>query len=209
MSVIDRFLGYIAFDTTSNEKSDLVPSSPGQLVLSAFLADELKRLGVSDVRTEKSYVYGVIPASAGYEDRPAIGLIAHMDTSSAVSGANIRPRRVHYEGGDIELSETVTMKESVFPNLKRYIGKDLIVTDGTTLLGGDDKAGVAEIVTAAEYLLAHPEIPHGKICIGFTPDEEIGRGPDHFDVPGFGAAYAYIWDLTPAELPSFCAFLYW
>jgi tripeptide aminopeptidase len=142
---------------------------------------------------EFGYVYGELPASPGAEV-PAIGLIAHMDTSPAVSGADIKPRILDYEGGDIELSPSVRISAEVFPFLKDYEGQKLMVAGGDTLLGADDKAGVAEILTAAEYLIAHPEVKHGKICIGFTPDEEIGRGADRFDVEGFGAEFAYTVD---------------
>ena len=195
MNVVDRFLKYVSFDTTSDEESPAVPSTPNQKALAAYLAEELEALGLERVRLEETgYVYGFLPATPGCEKLPAIGFISHMDTSPAVSGADIRPRRVLYEGGDIVLNPDVVMKESVFPFPRNYIGQELIVTDGTTLLGADDKAGVSEIVSAMEYLIAHPEIPHGPLAVGFTPDEEIGRGADYFDVEGFGCEFAYTID---------------
>lgn len=194
MKVEERFLKYVAFPTTSCESGETVPSTETQLKLAAYIAEELKAVGLSGVRVDRGYVYAYLPASEGVTDAPAIGLIAHMDTSDAVSGENIKPRKLHYEGGDIVLSEKVKIEAAKYENLSRYIGQDLIVTDGTTLLGADDKAGISEIVTACEYLIAHPEIRHGRICVGFTPDEEIGRGADCFDVPNFGADYAYTVD---------------
>ena len=195
MNVVDRFLKYVSFDTTSDEESPAVPSTPNQKTLAAYLAEELEALGLKRVRLEETgYVYAFLPATPGCEKLPAIGFISHMDTSPAVSGADIRPRRVLYEGGDIVLNPDIVMKESVFPFLGNYIGQELIVTDGTTLLGADDKAGVSEIVSAMEYLIAHPEIPHGPLAVGFTPDEEIGRGADYFDVEGFGCEFAYTID---------------
>ena len=195
MNVVDRFLKYVSFDTTSDEESQTVPSTPNQKLLAAYLAEELNALGLERVRMDETgYVYGFLPATPGCEKLPAIGFISHMDTSPAVSGANINPRRVLYEGGDIVLNPDVAIKASVFPFLEKYIGQELIVTDGTTLLGADDKAGIAEILTAMEYLIAHPEIKHGKVSVGFTPDEEIGRGADRFDIEGFGADFAYTVD---------------
>ena len=195
MKVDERFLKYVSFETTSDEDSTETPSTACQLLLADFLADELKALGLERVRRDEyGRVYGFLPASPGCEDAVTVGLIAHMDTSSAVSGADIKPRRFVYEGGDIELGNGVVTRVKDFPFLENYKGQELIVTDGTTLLGADDKAGVAEIVTAAEYLLAHPEVKHGRVAIAFTPDEEVGRGPEHFDFEGFGAAYAYTVD---------------
>ena len=195
MNVVDRFLNYVRFDTTSDEESSTVPSTPMQLKLGAFLAEELTALGLERVRQdEHGYVYGFLPATPGCEKLPAIGFISHMDTSPAVSGANIKARRVQYEGGDIALNPDVSIKAEVFPFLEKYVGQELIVTDGTTLLGADDKAGVAEIITAMEYLIAHPEIEHGPLAVGFTPDEEIGAGADYFDVPGFACEFAYTVD---------------
>ncbi len=195
MNVADRFLKYVSFPTTSDEDSPSVPSSPLEKKLGAYLETELKELGLTDVRMDEfGYVYGFLPATPGKEDLPQIGFIAHMDTSPAVSGTDIRPRRLVYQGGDIRLNETVSIRRDVFPFLDRYIGQELIVTDGTTLLGADDKAGVAEIVSAAAWLKGHPEVPHGPIAVSFTPDEEIGRGADHFDVEGFGCEFAYTVD---------------
>ena len=195
MNVIDRFLKYVSFPTTSDEESPTAPSSPLEKELGAYLADELKGLGLSRVRMDEfGYVYGFLPATPGKDDLPQIGFIAHMDTSPAVSGTDIRPRRLTYQGGDIRLSETVSIRRDVFPFLDRYIGQELIVTDGTTLLGADDKAGVAEIVSAVAWLKEHPEVPHGPIAVSFTPDEEVGRGTEHFDVEGFGCEFAYTVD---------------
>ena len=191
----DRFLNYVSFPTTSSETSGTAPSSPEQLVLAKHLTDELLSVGLADARMDGfGYVYATLPASAGCEDQPSLGLIAHMDTSPAVSGTDICPRIVRYEGGDIQLNPTTAITEEEFPTLAGYKGQDLIVTDGTTLLGADDKAGVAEIVTTCEYLLAHPEIPHRKLAICFTPDEEIGCGTDHFDFSQFDAKVAYTVD---------------
>ena len=195
MKVTDRFLKYVSFETTSDETSETCPSSAKELELGKYIAEEMKEMGLEGAHMdENGYVYGWLPASEGCEDLPVIGLIAHMDTSDGASGADIRPRAIHYEGGDIVLSEKVSIEESTFDFLKNYVGQDLIVTDGTTLLGADDKAGIAEILTAMEYLIAHPEVKHGRIAAGFTPDEEIGRGADRFDIKGFGAQYAYTVD---------------
>ena len=195
MKVTDRFLKYVSFETTSDETSETCPSSAKELELGKYIAEEMKEIGLEGAHMdENGYVYGWLPASEGCEDLPVIGLIAHMDTSDGASGADIRPRAIHYEGGDIVLSEKVSIEESTFDFLKNYVGQDLIVTDGTTLLGADDKAGIAEILTAMEYLIAHPEVKHGRIAAGFTPDEEIGRGADRFDIKGFGAQYAYTVD---------------
>lgn len=196
--VIDRFMRYISVDTMSEEDREQVPSTPGQMVLAGRLADELKAIGAQDVSlSEHGYVFAVIPATAGCEKAPALGLIAHMDTSPAISGANIRPQLVKdYDGKDICLNREldIWLRTAEFPDLERYKGQDLITTDGTTLLGADDKAGVAEVMTAAAYVIAHPEIAHGKICIGFTPDEEVGCGTKCFDVKAFGADIAYTVD---------------
>ena len=197
MSVVDRFLKYVSFDTQSMEDSADVPSTARQKLLGAALAGELSALGLHNAHMdEHGYVYGWLPASAGCEGMPCVGLIAHMDTSPDAPGADIQPRIVRYEGGDLTLNEEkgIVMRAAEFESLAKYAGQDLIVTDGTTLLGADDKAGVAEIVTCLEYLVAHPEIPHGRIAVGITPDEEVGRGADHFDVEGFGAAVAYTVD---------------
>ena len=196
MELKDRFLKYVSFDTQSDEESTTFPSSDKQLVLLNYLADEMRTLGLEDVTVDKyGYAMGTIPASKGYENAPVIGFIAHVDTSPDMSGKDVKPHVIEeYDGGDIRLNASLEMKVSNFPELKNFIGHTLIHTDGTTLLGADDKAGCAEIMTAAEYLMAHPEIKHGKIRIGFTPDEEIGRGVDYFDVKTFGADFAYTMD---------------
>ena len=193
MNVSERFLKYVSFDTTSDEFSETCPSTPKQKALGAYLVEEMKGLGIADARMdENGYVYGTVPGDA---KKPTIGLIAHMDTSPDASGADIKARIVPYHGGDVLLNEEqgIYLKESEYPSLKHHHGKHLIVTDGTTLLGADDKAGIAEIMTAAEYLLTHGG-SHATLKIGFTPDEEIGRGADRFDVKGFGADYAYTAD---------------
>ncbi len=196
MELKDRFLKYVGFDTQSDEESASYPSTEKQLVLLGHLADEMRAMGMSEVEMDEwGYVMGTVPASPGYEDRPVIGFIAHVDTSPDMSGADIKPRTIeNYDGGDICLNDTLTMSPAEFPELPFFKGHTLIVTDGTTLLGADDKAGVAEIMTAAEYLLSHPEVQHGKVRVGFTPDEEVGRGVDHFDVEKFGAKFAYTVD---------------
>ena len=195
MNVIERFLKYVSFDTRSDENSETVPSTESQKVLGAYITQELKDLGLVDARMdEKGYVYASLPATPGYETLPVMGLIAHMDTSPDVSGADVKPSIVTYEGGDLPLANGDCLSLASFPFLEKYLGQELIVTDGNTLLGADDKAGVAEIVSACAYLIAHPESPHGEIAVGITPDEEVGRGADHFDVAGFGAAYAYTVD---------------
>lgn len=193
MTVLERFLKYVSFETTSDEHSDTVPSTACQKVLGTVIAQEMIEMGIENAHMDElGYVYGWLPATA--ENLPTIGLIAHMDTAPAVSGKDITPRVVHYTGGDIKLSDKESISLSAYPFLSKYIGQDIVVTDGSTLLGSDDKAGVAEIITAAEYLLSHPEIRRGKIAICFTPDEEIGRGADHFDVARFGADFAYTVD---------------
>lgn len=195
MTVSERFLKYVSFGTNSDESSDSCPSTASQLVLGEYLAGELKSIGLSEVRLDKDgYVYGFIDATPGRENDPSIGFIAHMDTSPAVKGDGIKPQIVSYSGGDIKLSEEVSIKAEDFPCLGKYIGCEIITTDGTTLLGSDDKAGIAEIFTACEYLVSHPEISHGKIAVGITPDEEIGRGADRFDIERFGCDWAYTVD---------------
>ncbi|MCI8474505.1 MAG: peptidase T [Oscillospiraceae bacterium] len=195
MTVLERFLKYISYDTQSDDYSGLHPSTPKQKLLGAELAAELSRMGLLDVRMDEfGYVYGWLPATPGCEEAPCMGLIAHMDTAPSFSGANVKARILRYEGGDIEQSPGIVMRAAEHESLKQYIGQELIITDGTTLLGADDKAGVAEIFSAVEYLIAHPEIPHGRIAVGVTPDEEIGEGADHFDIAGFGAAVAYTVD---------------
>ena len=196
MELLERFLKYVSFDTQSDESSTTFPSTEKQKVLLNYLADEMRGLGLTEVEMDSyGYVMGTIPATPGCEDKPVIGFISHVDTSPDMSGKDIKPQIIeHYDGKDIRLNETVTMRVADFPELSFFKGHTLITTDGTTLLGADDKAGVAEIMTMAEYLLSHPEIKHGKIRIGFTPDEEVGRGVDYFDVARFGAQYAYMVD---------------
>ncbi len=195
MSVVERFLKYVSFDTRSSENSDTFPSSKKQLALGQYLADELKRIGLSDTGLdENGYVYGFLPASKGRENEKILGLVAHLDTSPDVSGENVSPSIIEYDGGDITLKNGKVMRESEFPNLKNYKGQHLIVTDGNTLLGADDKAGIAEIFTACEYLINHPEVSHRPISVCITPDEEIGSGADRFDYARFGASEAYTVD---------------
>ena len=197
MSAAERFLRYVAYDTQSDENSTTVPSTEKQKILGAALAAELSQMGLQSAHLDDhGYVYAWLPATPGCEGVPCVGLIAHMDTSPDASGAGVKPRIVEYQGGDIVLNEEqgIVMREADFESLARYKGQRLIVTDGTTLLGADDKAGVAEILTAVEYLAAHPEVKHGRIAVGITPDEEVGHGADHFDVEGFGAAVAYTVD---------------
>ncbi len=196
MELLDRFLKYVAFDTQSDETSETFPSTEKQKVLLNALKEEMEALGMTEVTMDKyGYVMGSIPASAGCEAAPVIGLIAHVDTSPDMSGKDVKPHIIEsYDGADIKLNNALTMRVEEFPELAFFKGHTLIHTDGTTLLGADDKAGVAEIMTAAEYLLTHPEIKHGKIRIGFTPDEEVGRGVDFFDVAAFGADFAYTVD---------------
>ena len=196
---IENFLRYVKIDTQSSEESTTTPSTMKQHDLAGLLVSELEAMGATEITYDKEhcYVYATVPASAGCENAPVLGFIAHMDTSPAVTDTNVKPRIVeNYDGKDIVLNaaEDIVMKTADFPELLNYVGKDLIVTDGTTLLGADDKAGVAEIMTMAETLLMHPEKKHGKIRIGFTPDEEVGAGADHFDVKLFGADYAYTVD---------------
>lgn len=202
LTTIDRFLRYVQIDTQSDEESVTSPSTMKQHNLAALLEEELTLMGAEDICYDKEhcYVYATIPATPGMEDKPVMGLIAHMDTSPAVSGADVHPCLItEYDGRDIVLNreQNIVMRTKDFPNLKKHSGKDLIVTDGTTLLGADDKAGVAEIMAMADFLLSHPEKQHGKIRIGFTPDEEIGSGSDYFDVEKFGADYAYTVDGGP------------
>ena len=197
--VTERFLRYAAVDTQSADDMEQMPSTEKQRVLGHMLAEELKELGVSDVREdENGYVYGVIPSNLeeGHQ-APALGFISHMDTAPAFSGTNVKPQIIeNYDGEDICLNKDAStwLSANDFPEMKNYKGKTLITTDGTTLLGADDKAGVAEIMTMAAWFLSHPEEKHGRICIAFTPDEEVGRGADFFDVEGFGAEAAYTVD---------------
>lgn len=193
----ERFLKYVSFDTTSNEESNSVPSTPGQLVLARELKKELEELGLKDVSLdENGYLMATLPANTD-KTIPVIGFLAHMDTSDGASGANIKPNIVkNYDGGEMLLNkeQNIILSPKEFPELSKYVGQDLITTDGTTLLGADDKAGIAEIMTVMEHLIEHPEIPHGKIRIAFTPDEEIARGTDHFDLEKFNADFAYTID---------------
>lgn len=195
--VVERFLEYIKYDTESSTTSGLTPSTPGQMVFAKELVKELEKLGLEDISIDdKAYIMATLPANTD-KKVPTIGFIAHMDTSPDMSGKDINPRIVEkYNGGDIMLNkeQNIVLSPADFPEMLNYIGQDLIVTDGTTLLGADDKAGLSEIVTAIEYLKNNPQIKHGKIRIGFTPDEEIGQGADHFDVEKFGADWAYTID---------------
>lgn len=195
MNIVERFLKYTTFDTQSSEESNVTPSTEKQRVFAEYLKQELIAEGLEDVELDDlSYLYATLPANTD-KQVPTIGFIAHMDTSPDASGANIKPRIVeNYDGSDIVLSEGIVTSVEKFPELLNHKGEDLIVTDGTTLLGADDKAGIAEIVQAMVYLKQHPEIKHGKIRIGFNPDEEIGMGAHHFDVEKFGAEFAYTMD---------------
>ncbi|MGL5682340.1 MAG: peptidase T [Marinifilaceae bacterium] len=192
----DRFLHYVSFDTQSDPKSDTYPSTAKQLTLLNALVEEMFHMGLTNVEIdENGYAMGTVPASEGLEDIPTIGFIAHVDTAPDMSGKNVKPQIIeNYNGEDIVLNPEVTMSVSYFPELVGLKGHTLITTDGTTLLGADDKAGVAEIMTAAQYLMEHPEVKHGPIRIGFTPDEEVGRGVDYFNVEKFGAKFAYTVD---------------
>ncbi|MDE6308589.1 MAG: peptidase T, partial [Muribaculaceae bacterium] len=195
MNVVERFLRYVKYDTQSDELTNMTPSTPGQMVFAQALEEELKQLGLTEITLDKNgYLMATLPANI---DRhcPTIGFIAHLDTSPDMSGHNVNPRIVKdYDGKAIKLNDEVTLDPAEFPELLNYIGQDLIVTDGTTLLGADDKAGVAEIISAVAYLKAHPEIEHGKIRIAFNPDEEIGKGAHKFDVEQFAADWAYTMD---------------
>lgn len=197
MTVTERFLQYVKIDTQSQPDCETVPSTQKQHNLAKLLTEELRGMGAKNViyDTEHCYVYATIPASEGCEKAEPLGLIAHMDTSDAVSGTNVKPRIIEkYAGGDIQLNDEYTLRVSEFPQVEQYIGEDLIVTDGTTLLGADDKAGVAEIMALAETLLSDPSIPHGELRIAFTPDEEVGNGVAFFDSDIFGAKAAYTVD---------------
>lgn len=197
MTVIERFLKYVTFDTQSDESTGVTPSTPKQMVFAKYLKEELEALGLEEITLdEQGYLYATLPANTDHEV-PVIGFIAHMDTSPDMSGANVKPRIVkEYDGADIVLSEedNIVLSPRQFPELLNHKGEDLIVTDGHTLLGADDKAGIAEIVAAMDYLKQHPEIKHGKIRVGFNPDEEIGLGAHKFDVEKFGCQWAYTMD---------------
>ncbi len=197
MTVIERFLKYVTFDTQSDESTGVTPSTPKQMVFAKYLKEELEALGLEEITLdEQGYLYATLPANTDHEV-PVIGFIAHMDTSPDMSGANVKPRIVkEYDGTDIVLCEkdNIILSPRQFPELLNHKGEDLIVTDGHTLLGADDKAGIAEIVAAMDYLKQHPEIKHGKIRVGFNPDEEIGLGAHKFDVEKFGCQWAYTMD---------------
>ena len=196
MTVTDRFLKYVTFDTQSSETTGTTPSTPGQLVFAEALVKELKEIGLEDITLDdKSYLMATLPANTA-KAIPTIGFIAHLDTSPDMSGKDVQPRIVTYKGGDIVLcvEENIVLSPLMFPELNDYKEQDIIVTNGKTLLGADDKGGVAAIISAMKYLKDHPEIEHGKIRIGFTPDEEIGAGADHFDVEKFGCEWAYTID---------------
>lgn len=196
MNIVDRFLAYVAFDTQSAEDSKATPSTAKQWDLARYLTKELQSIGLQEVvLDEHGYIYATLPASPGYEEVPTIGFIAHYDTSPDCSGEGVKPRIVqHYDGGDIVLSEGIISSPAKFPELLDHVGEDIIVTDGHTLLGADDKAGIAEIVSACEHLLANPQIPHGRIRVAFNPDEEIGMGARLFDVEQFNCQWAYTMD---------------
>jgi tripeptide aminopeptidase len=195
MTVLERFLNYVRFDTQSDEHSTTVPSTEKQKRFGAYLVSELSQIGLRDAHMDEyGYLYGWLSASHGCEGIPAIGLIAHMDTSPSVSGANVNPRVVSYQGEDILLGSGQYLSARQFESLSAYVGQELVITDGTTLLGADDKAGIAEIFSALKHLISHPKINHGPIAVAITPDEEIGNGADHFDIEKFGAAAAYTVD---------------
>ena len=197
MTIVERFLKYVGFNTQSNEESGVTPSTPGQMVFARYLKEELESLNLTDVSLDDNgYLFATLPSNTD-KAVPVVGFIAHMDTSPDMSGRDVKPRIVHaYDGGDIVLNEGqgIVLSPSQFPELLDHKGEDLIVTDGTTLLGADDKAGIAEIVSAIVYLQQHPEIEHGTIRIGFNPDEEIGLGAHKFDVERFGCQWAYTMD---------------
>lgn len=196
MNITDRFLKYVSFCTTSDEETNMTPSTPGQMEFAKYLRDELQQIGMQDISLDDNgYLMATLPATV--DGKPTIGFIAHMDTAPDASGKHVQPRIVkNYNGEDILLNEeeVIVLETSKYPEILRYKGQDIIVTNGKTLLGADDKAGLAEIVSACEYLIQHPEIKHGKIRVGFTPDEEIGQGADHFDVEKFGCDFAYTMD---------------
>ncbi|MBO5817492.1 MAG: peptidase T [Paludibacteraceae bacterium] len=196
MTLTERFLKYVSFCTTSDDQTNMTPSTPGQMELANYIANELKEIGMQEVTLDANgYLMATLPANT--EGKPTIGFIAHFDTSSDACGKNVKAHIVNnYDGNDIVLNaeNNIVFEVAKYPEILDYKGQDIIMTDGTTLLGADDKAGLAEIVTACEYLIQHPEIKHGKIRVGFTPDEEIGQGADHFDVQQFGCDFAYTMD---------------
>ncbi|MEI6554904.1 MAG: peptidase T [Paludibacter sp.] len=197
MNITDRFLKYVSFTTTSDENTNMTPSTPGQMIFANYLVEELKSIGLTEVDLDRNgYVMATLPANTN-KAIPTIGFIAHMDTSPDMSGKNVKSRVLtNYDGENIVLNQEkqIIFETDKYPEILQYKGQDIVITDGTTLLGADDKAGLAEIVSAMEYLIAHPEIKHGKIRVGFTPDEEIGQGADHFDVEKFNAEWAYTMD---------------
>lgn len=202
MEAYKRLLKYVAVHTKSDEDSETVPSSARQFDLANMLVEEMKAIGIKDAHVDdKCYVYGSIPATPGYEHLPGIGFIAHMDTAPDFSGENVSPRIIeNYDGGEVKLGDSGrSLRPSEFPHLPSLAGRTLIVTDGTTLLGADDKAGIAEIMTAAERIINN-DIPHCRLLISFTPDEEVGRGADHFDIEHFGAKFAYTVDGGPENV---------
>ena len=196
MKLVDRFLQYVKYDTQSDEQTNLTPSTPGQMIFAQQLKKELKSMGLSDITLdENGYLMATLPSNTD-KKVPTIGFISHLDTSPDMSGQNVKPSIVDYEGGKIVLNKekNIVLDPEQFPELNDYVGQQLIVTDGTTLLGADDKAGIAEIISAVEYFIEHPEVKHGDIRIAFNPDEEIGMGAHHFDVKQFGADWAYTMD---------------
>ena len=197
MNVVDRFLDYVRFDTQSDELTNMTPSTPGQMIFAQYLQERLQDMGLEEISLDDNgYLMASLPSNTG-DNVPTVGFIAHLDTSPDMSGRHVKPRIVKaYDGGDITLNaeDGIVLSPTEFPELLNYVGQDLIVTDGTTLLGADDKAGVAEIISAIAYLKEHPEIKHGKIRIAFNPDEEIGQGAHKFDVDLFGADWAYTMD---------------
>ncbi len=197
MNITERFLKYVSFTTTSDENTNMTPSTPGQMIFANYLVEELKSIGMKEVELDRNgYIMATLPANTD-KTLPTIGFIAHMDTSPDMSGRNVKARvLVNYDGENIVLNQEkqIIFETDKYPEILQYKGQNIVITDGTTLLGADDKAGLAEIVTAMEYLIAHPEIKHGKIRVGFTPDEEIGQGADHFDVAKFNADWAYTMD---------------
>ncbi len=197
-SVLQRFMNYIKFDTQSCLTSQETPSTAKQLKLAEFLVHELQGLGIENAHmTPEGVVYATIEATPGHERCPAIGFIAHMDTSpDASDSTDKKPQVIHYEGGDVLLNkeQNIVFSTQDFPEIEKYAGQDIVFTDGTTLLGADDKAGIAEIIEMASWVMAHPEVPHAKLCLAFTPDEEVARGTENFDIEHFGAQYAYTFD---------------
>ena len=197
MTLVERFLDYISYDTQSDEETNMTPSTPGQMTFVKHLRDELEKMGLEEISLDDNgYLMASLPANID-RDVPVIGFIAHVDTAPDMSGKHVNPRIVkNYDGKDITLNEKeqIFLRPEEFPEMLDYVGQDLIVTDGTTLLGADDKAGIAEIVTAIDYMKHHPEIKHGKIRIAFNPDEEIGKGAHKFDVEKFGCEFAYTMD---------------